>query len=375
MTSEERKEVRYQRRKAKRLEAKERNTLAFDDFDKVFTYEHLFQSYRMCRKNVRWKSSTQKYISNAPLNVYDTFKRLHNGTFKSEGFYEFDLFERGKKRHIRSVLIDERVVQRCLCDYSLVPMMRRTFIYDNGASLSRKGYSFAVKRIDRHIRWHYRHYGNKGYVLLFDFSGYFDSISHEQLEQIIRKQYKDERLINLLMHFIKMFGDKGLGLGSQISQVLALAAANEIDHLIKEELGIRCYGRYMDDGYLIHQDKEYLKQCLIKIQEKCAELGLILNIKKTRIIPISRDFQWLKIKFKLTPSGYIVKRIWHKSVVRMRRKLKKLKKKMLNGILTLKDIRASFESWKSHTLGLDCYRTMLEMQKLYHSLFENEVTG
>lgn len=375
MTSEERKEVRYQRRKAKRLEAKERNTLAFDDFDKVFTYEHLFQSYRMCRKNVRWKSSTQKYISNAPLNVYDTYKRLHNGTFKSEGFYEFDLFERGKKRHIRSVLIDERVVQRCLCDYSLVPMMRRTFIYDNGASLSRKGYSFAVKRIDRHIRWHYRHYGNKGYVLLFDFSGYFDSISHEQLEQIIRKQYKDERLINLLMHFIKMFGDKGLGLGSQISQVLALAAANEIDHLIKEELGIRCYGRYMDDGYLIHQDKEYLKQCLIKIQEKCAELGLILNIKKTRIIPISRDFQWLKIKFKLTPSGYIVKRIWHKSVVRMRRKLKKLKKKMLNGILTLKDIRASFESWKSHTLGLDCYRTMLEMQKLYHSLFENEVTG
>lgn len=375
MTSEERKEVRYQRRKAKRLEAKERNTLTFDDFDKVFTYEHLFQSYRMCRKNVRWKSSTQKYISNAPLNVYDTYKRLHNGTFKSEGFYEFDLFERGKKRHIRSVLIDERVVQRCLCDYSLVPMMRRTFIYDNGASLSRKGYSFAVKRIDRHIRWHYRHYGNKGYVLLFDFSGYFDSISHEQLEQIIRKQYKDERLINLLMHFIKMFGDKGLGLGSQISQVLALAAANEIDHLIKEELGIRCYGRYMDDGYLIHQDKEYLKQCLIKIQEKCAELGLILNIKKTRIIPISRDFQWLKIKFKLTPSGYIVKRIWHKSVVRMRRKLKKLKKKMLNGILTLKDIRASFESWKSHTLGLDCYRTMLEMQKLYHSLFENEVTG
>lgn len=375
MTSEERKEVRYQRRKAKRLEAKERNTLAFDDFDKVFTYEHLFQSYRMCRKNVRWKSSTQKYISNAPLNVYDTYKRLHNGTFKSEGFYEFDLFERGKKRHIRSVLIDERVVQRCLCDYSLVPMMRRTFIYDNGASLSRKGYSFAVKRIDRHIRWHYRHYGNKGYVLLFDFSGYFDSISHEQLEKIIRKQYKDERLINLLMHFIKMFGDKGLGLGSQISQVLALAAANEIDHLIKEELGIRCYGRYMDDGYLIHQDKEYLKQCLIKIQEKCAELGLILNIKKTRIIPISRDFQWLKIKFKLTPSGYIVKRIWHKSVVRMRRKLKKLKKKMLNGILTLKDIRASFESWKSHTLGLNCYRTMLEMQKLYHSLFENEVTG
>lgn len=375
MTSEERKEARFQRRKAKRLESKNRHRSQYDDFNKVFTYDHLFSAYRMCRKNVRWKSSTQKYISNAPLNVYNAYVQLHNGTFKSEGFFEFDLFERGKKRHIRSVLIDERVVQRCLCDYSLVPMIRSTFIYDNGASLSGKGYSFAVKRIDRHIRWHYRHYSNEGYVLLFDFSSYFDSISHEMLERVIRKEYTDERLIKLLMHFIKMFGDRGLGLGSQISQVLALAAANELDHFIKEELGIHCYGRYMDDGYLIHHDKAYLKECLVKIQKKCEELGLTLNLKKTRIVPIKKDFQWLKIKFKLTSSGYIVKRIWHKSVVRMRRKMKKLKIKLENNVLTLSDIKASFESWKSHALGLDCYRTILEMNKLYKNLFENEVTG
>lgn len=329
----------------------------------------------MCRKNVRWKSSTQRYIANAPLNVYDTYVQLHNGTFKSDGFYEFDLYERGKARHIRSVSIHERVVQRCLCDFSLVPMMRRTFIYDNGASLTNKGYSFAVKRIDRHIRWHYRHYGNSGYVLLFDFSSYFDSISHDLLEKIIRKEYSDERLIQLLMHFIKMFGDEGLGLGSQISQVLALAAANQLDHYIKEDLGIHCYGRYMDDGYLVHQDKEYLKACLLKIQKKCEELGLKLNLKKTRITPVRRDFQWLKIMFRLTESGYIVKRVWHKSVVRMRRKLKKLKRKMEAGILEMSDIRASYESWKSHTAGLDIYRTMCSMDNLYNSLFGNEVTG
>lgn len=375
MTSTERREARYQRRKQKRLDSKNRQRKDYDDFDKVFTYDHLYSAYKMCRKNVRWKASTQRYIANAPLNVYSAYTELHNGTFKSDGFFEFNLYERGKARHIRSVSINERVVQRCLCDFSLVPMMRRTFIYDNGASMTNKGYSFAVKRIDRHIRWHYRHYGNDGYVLLFDFSSYFDSISHELLEKIIRKEYTDERLINLLMHFIKMFGDVGLGLGSQISQILALAAANELDHYIKEALGIRCYGRYMDDGYLIHHDKEYLKSCLIKIQHKCEELGLKLNLKKTRITPLRRDFQWLKIMFRLTESGYIVKRIWHKSVVRMRRKMKKLKRKLDAGTLEMSDIRASYESWKSHTIGLDAYRTLYSMDKLYHSLFGNEVTG
>lgn len=375
MTSEERKELRYQRRKQKRFEAKNRKRKPYDDFDKVFSYEHLSNAYRMCRKNVRWKSSTQRYIANAPLNIYETYTQLHNGTFKSSGFYEFDLFERGKARHIRSVAISERVVQRCLCDFSLVPMMRRTFIYDNGASLQGKGYSFAVKRIDRHIRWHYRHYGNRGYVLLFDFSSYFDSISHEVLERIIRAEYSDERIIQLLLHFIGMFGDVGLGLGSQISQVLALAAANQLDHYIKEDLGIHCYGRYMDDGYLIHKDKAYLQGCLLKIQKKCEELGLKLNLKKTRIVPIRRDFQWLKIMFRLTESGYIVKRIWHNSVVRMRRKLKKLKRKMEAGVLSLADIRASYESWKSHTLGLNAYKTLCSMDSLYNSLFGIEVTG
>lgn len=375
MTSEERREARYQRRKQKRLESKDRQRKPYDDFETVFSYENLFSAYRMCRKNVRWKSSTQRYIANAPLNVYTTYTKLHNGTFESDGFYEFDLFERGKARHIRSVSIQERVVQRCLCDFSLVPMMRRTFIYDNGASLTYKGYAFAVRRIDRHIRWHYRHYGNNGYVLLFDFSSYFDSISHELLEKIIRKEYTDERLIDLLMHFIKMFGDEGLGLGSQISQVLALAAANGLDHFIKEDLGIKCYGRYMDDGYLIHHDKAYLQECMERIYQKCKELGLKLNIKKTRIVPIRRDFQWLKIMFRLTESGYIVKRIWHKSVVRMRRKMKKLKRKMEAGLLEQSDIRASYESWKSHTKGLDVYKTMQSMDELYNSLFGNEVTG
>ena len=70
------------------------------------------------------------------------------------------------------------------------------------------------------------------------------------------------RLVN---GFIDDFGEVGLGLGSQISQVSALMYPNKLDHYIKEELRIQAYGRYMDDGYLVHESKEHLQHCLQEI--------------------------------------------------------------------------------------------------------------
>lgn len=75
------------------------------------------------------------------------------------------------------------------------------------------------------------------------------------------------------MHFIDAFGDVGLGLGSQISQTFALASADRLDHYIKEVLRIKGYGRYMDDGYLIHHSKAYLQKCLSQIEQICNALG------------------------------------------------------------------------------------------------------
>lgn len=49
-------------------------------------------------------------------------------------------------------------------------MVGRTFIYDNGASMVRKGYDFAIRRMEHHLRHHFRKHGTDGYILLFDFS-------------------------------------------------------------------------------------------------------------------------------------------------------------------------------------------------------------
>ena len=371
MTSEERHELRYQRRKAKREAKKAADRLSFRE---VFTTGHLYDAYRKCTKGVKWKASTQKYMDNAILLNYRTKKSLMDGTFRTDGFYEFDLYERGKHRHIKSVTMRERVVQRCLCDYSLVPLVSRSFIYDNSASLKDRGYHFAIQRIVAHLHRHYRKHGNEGYILLFDFSRFFDNVSHRVVEMILRKEYQDKWLLGLVLHFVRSFGDIGMGLGSQISQTLAVASANRLDHWIKEKQRIKGYARYMDDGYLIHHDKEYLKKCLEEIKIICKALEIDLNEKKTQIVKLSHGFTWLKCRFYLLPTGKVVRKIYKRSVTKMRQKIKAFKRFYDDGTMTLELIRDGFQSWMSYALHFDAVRTVKNIISLMAEVFGVEDT-
>lgn len=373
MTSKERKEGRYQRRVAKRLKKKLDKLRYSNDYDSVFSYENLYKAYKHCRKGVAWKTSVQKYITQAPLEVYKTYLQLQVGRYKSPGFYEFDLYERGKRRHIQSTSIRERVVQNCLCDNCLIPALQPSFIYDNGASMKNKGYTFAINRITEALRKHYRRYGQKGYVLVFDFSKFFDHVSHRLVKMSIAKKITDERLKQISSHFIDAFGDIGLGLGSQISQVLALASANRLDHFVKEMCKIKGYARYMDDGYLISPSKDELKRCLKVIKGICDELEIKLNKKKTQIVKLSHGFTWLKVRFFLTKTGKVIRKIYKRSVVKQRQKLKKLRKKFDKGLLDFQDICNSFQSWKAYASNFNAYFTVKNMEALFRQLFYEEL--
>lgn len=369
MNSNERHELRYQRRKKARLDKKRKFDEIYCDYNKVFTFDNLYYSYKQCCKGVGWKSSTHKYRTNALLNVNNIYKTLRDGTFKSKGFYEFNIIERGKLRHIRSVHISERIVQRCLCDFSLVPVLKRSFIYDNGACIKLRGIDFALNRMSRHLNKYYRHSGREGYALTFDFSKYFDNINHEVLLKILREKITDDRLYAIVKQLIDNFGECGLGLGSQISQSCALALPNKIDHYIKETLGIKYYCRYMDDGCLIHQSKEHLQYCLKKITEICDELGIKLNTKKTQIVKLSRGIKFLKTRFILTKNGKVIRKPYKKSITIMRRKLKKFKNMVSEGRMTLKDVATSWCSWRGHQLKFNSYWARMRMHNLYVQLF------
>lgn len=371
MNSNERHEARYQRRRIKRESKK---PTYCDNFDKVFTFENLYNAYKKCRLGVGWKASTQKYMVNAVYNVYKTYKQLKLLKYKTGNFYEFDIIERGKARHIRSVHINERVVQKCLCDNSLVDILSRSFITDNGACQKWKGEHFALNRLETQLHNYYKKYKtNKGYILFFDFSKYFDSINHEKLKEMLQDKYNDRRLLMLIFKLIDDFGDIGLGLGSQISQICALSYPNELDHYVKENLRIKAYGRYMDDGYLIAEKKENLIYCLQEILRLCNDKKIILHSKKTKLQRLDRKFTFLKKRFIFTNTGKVIRLPPKKATTRMRRKLKKLAIKYKNGEMKLEDIKQSVKSWMGSMQHSKSYRQIQEIKKLYQNLFKEKL--
>lgn len=342
--------------------------LDYDWFPKMFSFDHLWKAYRLCRKNVRWKATVQRYCAMASYWIQKTQKRLRDGTFKSPGFNEFYILERGKVRFIQAVTIFERVVQRCLCDYCLNKALMPSFIMDNWASQKGKGYHFAIRRLRKYLARFIRKHGLNGYILLFDFKDFFASIPHDLVKRIAAKYIADQEILRLLYHFIDCFGEIGLGLGSQISQILALAVGSLFDHALTETLQNDGYGRYMDDGFILSDSKETLKACAKKLQELSNRYGLRLNLKKTRIVKLSHGFKFLKKRFSFTETGKIIMKICRKSISRERQRLKKLVNKVRTGVLTVKDLYQSFQSWHGYASFGNAWHTAQNMKTYLISL-------
>jgi len=373
MNSQERKKARFERRIKKREAKRQEKVSLYDNFENVADPDNIYLAFKKSRCEVSWKESIQRYEMNLLKNITETSRRLLAGEDITRGFVEFDIFERGRPRHIKSVHIYERSAQKSFCDYALVPMISRSLIYDNGASLKNKGLHFAINRLIAHIGKFYRTngYSNDGYCLLIDFSKYFDNIRHDILFKQYDSVFSDKRIVKLLRDFITPFGDnKSLGLGSQVSQISAIFYPNKMDHYIKEVLRIKYYGRYMDDLYLIHKDKKYLEYCLMDIKKICTSLGITVNLKKSKIIKLKDGIKFLKGIYALTDTGRIIRRADPSSRKRMRRKLVKFKTLYEAGKMSQSDVYTAYQSWRGNYLKrFDAFHTVRRMDGLYNGLF------
>lgn len=332
----------------------------------------LYDAFEKSRMGVDWKCSIQKYECNLLPELMKLRRKLMTETYKQKPFFEFDINERGKHRHIRSLHISDRVLQRALCDYILIPVFYRYLIYDNGASVKGKGIEFTRQRLVAHLQKYYRKHGNKGYILLVDFSKFFDSIPHDKLMEMIREKIDDEKVVKLLYDIIKTFDEgngRSLGIGSQISQIFGIYYPTRIDNYIKIVKGCKYYGRYMDDFYVIHEDKKFLKQLLVEVMAIAADLGLTINQKKTQIYRIDRGFTFLKLYHFVTPTGKIIRKPCKKNIVRQRRKLKKMYK---NGTY-FDDVLESYKSWRGNILKYNGYYAVRNMDSLFYYLFGEQL--
>ena len=368
MTSKERHEGRYQRRKAKRIAKEKALTDSLGTFEEVFSYQNLYDAFTLCKKGVRWKASIQSYEANLSINTYEIYEKLKLGKWKSRGFTKFMLSERGKMRQIQSVHISERCIQRTLCDKYLVPLLQRSLIHDNGASIKGKGTRFAMDRLKLHLSQYQKEHGNDGYILLYDFSNFFGSISHEVLYRMIDRKIPDERIRALYHQLVDAF-DEGLGLGSQVSQISAVYFANIIDHTIKDRLGVKKYARYMDDGYIISDSIDELKKLEKVLFDLCDELELIINKRKIRICKLTHGFTFLKRRYRIV-NGKIIVKLSRASFKACKRRLKKMKEKNLPA----RHIWQAYNSWRGTCVQYDNFYKARQMDKYYNEMFVNHLT-
>ena len=356
------------------------------NFIQVYGRNALAKAAKDATRNVRYKASVKRYMQRRLVNISILSENLIHRKDVRKGFICFSLFERGKLRKIMSVHFSERIPQKSLNQNALSPVLTRSLIYDNGASQKGKGTNFALDRITTHLRRHYRQHGTDGYILLIDFTDYFNNIDHGIAKQIIRKNFEDDGIIWLSELFIDAYAqynrkklqlpadkvEKGLGLGSEINQTIAVSYPNKMDHYIKEVLRIKGYGRYMDDSYLIHESKEYLEYCLEEIRKICTELKITISEKKTRIVKLSHGFSYLKTQFYITESGKIVRKPCHSAIVRQRRKLKRQKRLIDNGVMEISDVRTSYISFRGSMVHKNARHSLHSMDELYNRLFIEE---
>ena len=368
-----------------------------------------------------FKYKTQLYEINHLLETAHIQKAMEDGTYKPEPGLKFGIKERGHARYITSAATADKAVNHITCDEYLTPLLQKYLQYDNSSSQIGKGVAFHRHRFEIQLRKYYEREGtNEGYIGFSDFSGYYDNIVHEvalaQFSQYLAREIKDPEELADVMDKLRLafrtfeldvsrFSDeeiekmyhekvrstlnvgvpssaltgekmlrKGADIGNQVSQNTGIFLPVPIDNYVKIVCAVKGYGRYSDDFYIIDKSKEHLQEVMAGVRRWAAELGIIINEKKTRICKLSGQYRHLQVLYSLQEDGRIIRKISPKAITRERRKLKAYKRKIETGIMTYEEIENSYKSWICANFKYMSRQQIHNMTNLFKDLFGKEPT-
>lgn len=269
-------------------------------YEELCSFEVLYRAYLEARKGKRNKSKTIEYEANALACTEKLSRKLSvravrqpDGKIQRRICYipsKFEVFfvYEPKKRVVHAPAFVDKVTLHALVDNVLYEALTKSFVRDSFASQTGKGTDDGLMRLKTHMVDYYRRsgHGADGWVLKGDVRHFFASIDHSKLKKklkaVLDKRGVDPRVYELLCIYIDVM-DEGLPLGYQTSQLFALTFLDEFDHIIKEKYGVKYYGRYMDEFYIICPDKRILQRILRDVRVLMDSYGLELN-QKTAIL-------------------------------------------------------------------------------------------
>ncbi len=341
-------------------------------------YDALLDSARKCFSGVLWKDSAAWYYLHMEEATARLCDSLHDGTYAARECHTFEITY-PKPRTISSVAFRDRVVQRSFNDNVLYPLMSRSWIYDNYACQKGKGTDFGRERMRRHLERHIREHGEVGGIAQVDVKGYYASLLLSVIHGRFRRKLPDFAT-DFAMQVIESQGNhrvgdrhnpqaRGIFAGSQTSQIAGVDYLDAIDHLIKEGLGIKGYGRYMDDMILIHEDLDHLEACLAAIVERLAAVGLTAHPRKTVVRPIAKGFTFLGFDY-LVRNGHVRMYVTKEKAKDQRRRLQGRARLVRKGTMTRDDYLASLGNMLAHDAKGDSQALLRNLEDYALQLIE-----
>ena len=290
--------------------------------------ENLYKAYFEARKNKRFTKEQQKFEQNYEHQLQVLYEQIIAKTYKVAPCKAF-VIEKPVYREVFAPQFIDRVVHHFIVLY-INPQVEQVLIEDCYGCRKNKGTLYGIERAKKKMRSVTQNYAKEAYILKLDISGYFMNMNTTILYNQIQKlqlventacsSFEKEVLHYLIneviftnpIHQCQINGNKelwkfipntkslfhsphgcGLPIGNLTSQIFGNIYLNDFDHWVKTDLGIKYYGRYVDDMYFMHNDKDFLKQCILKVQEKMQTYGMLIHPKKIYLQHYTKGLEFL----------------------------------------------------------------------------------
>ncbi len=293
--------------------------------------EDLFQAYHDCRRHKRGTSQAVEFETDLESNHIGLLRDINERTY-TVGPSSVFIVDRPVKREIFAAGFRDRIVHHLLLNY-INTVIERHLIHDCYACRVGKGTLFGIERLTHFMRSATKNYSKTAWIMKLDIRGFFMSIDRRILwrrlrEYLVENYHEDNLPLVLWLCEIVIHNDptvncvfkcqksrwnglprskslflsrKGCGLpiGNLTSQVFANFYMSALDHYVEHDLGIRRYGRYVDDFFLIHEERSYLLECRDRIESFLKrELHLELNHSKFYFQPVSHGVRFLGVRIR-----------------------------------------------------------------------------
>lgn len=318
--------------------------------EEIVEYGNMSDSFDQVLRGTRRKESQQGQwlLTHREEVIRELSDRIKAGTYTVRDYREREINENGKTRRIQILTMKDRIAVHAIM--AVVDRhLKKRFIRTTSASIKQRGMHDLLAYIHRDMR---EQPETTRYCYKFDISKFYESIDQDTVMDCVRRVFKDRRLITLLDGFVRMM-PKGLSIGLRSSQGLGnLLLSVHLDHVLKDECGVRHFYRYCDDGVVLAGTKRELWEIRAIVHRQMEGIGLRVKASE-RVFPVTEGIDFL---------GYVIR----PDYVRLRKRIKKKAAAKLNEVKSRKRRREIIASLYGMAKHADC-------NNMFHQLTGKEM--